>query len=109
MARLLTRDLQRWHQLQLQRLSLARQAKDLKALLDPLEEKFLAHVQECGGRERAVISCGFRLAINEKRDSVAWKEEFIRVAGVEAAEKLIAAAGTKDVLVIEPPAPPAAA
>lgn len=102
-SRLTSKELAQWSELEAQRLALQRQVKDVAALQEKLEEKFFAHVVANGGAERVVLSCGYRLRIDVKRGSVQWKPEFIRVAGHEAAEELIAAAPTKDVLVIEPP------
>ena len=97
-------ELAEYFELEERRLSLQRQAKDLAALQEKLEENFRAYVESDGGTERALMRCGYRLAINTKPGSVRWKNEFVRVAGSGAAEELIAAAPTMDVLVIEPPA-----
>jgi hypothetical protein len=48
-----------------------------------------------------VISCGYRLAIVQKNGTVSWKDEFVRAAGHEKAEELLAAAPKKDVLSVE--------
>jgi len=106
MARLLAAELAEWHRLELERLKFQRLAKDQAALQAPLEEKFLAYVQEKGGQERAVRSSGFLLKLNVKRDSVKWKDEFVRVVGEDGpaqAEALIAQQPSHDVLVIEAP------
>jgi hypothetical protein len=108
MARLLKSELDQWHEWELERLKLQRQVKDLEALQKPLKEKFLAFVQEKGGDERAVKSNGFLLKLNAKRESVSWKDEFVRVAGIDEAEAIIARQPSKDVLVIEPPSRDAA-
>jgi hypothetical protein len=97
-------ELERYFELDQQRLALQRQAKDLEKLQEELRQRFLLHVRETAGPERALTRCGYRLAINQVNGRVEWKTEFMRVAGVEAAEELIEAAPKVDKLVIEPPA-----
>ena len=103
MARPTKKELDRWVELEEQRLALARQTKDIVALQEEIEAKALDHVREHGGPERVSMCCGFRLEITLARKSVQWKPEFIKVAGMEKAEELIAAAGTREALKIEPP------
>jgi hypothetical protein len=87
-----------------ERLALGRQAKDIKNLQGEIEEQVLEYVRDNGGPERCTIVCGYRLSIDLKRENVDWKTEFMRVAGQEAAENLIAAAEKKEVPKIERPA-----
>lgn len=102
--RVTTKDLERYYELDEQRKSLARQAKDLEALQEELKVKFEAFVRVKGGPERAyAFASGHRLSILEKRESVGWKGEFLRVAGPEEAERLVREAPMKEVLQIEPP------
>ena len=96
-------ELARYFELEAERKSLQRQAKDLEKLQAELEEKFTAYVLAEGGPERALMRCGYRLAIDSKPGSVSWKGEFLKLAGPERAEELVQAAPSKDVLVIEPP------
>src|SRR5262245_30051484 len=103
MARPTKVKLERWFELEEQRLSLARQVKDVAALQEEIEKECLDHVREYGGPERVAMCCGFRLEITLHKKSVQWKPEFVKVAGTERAEELIAAAGTREVLKIESP------
>lgn len=96
-------ELERYFELEEQRKALQRQAKDLEKLQADLEGKFTAYVLAAGGPERALMRCGYRLAIDTKPGSVSWVKEFLAVAGPERAEELRRAAPPKDVLVIEPP------
>lgn len=97
------KELERYFELDQQRLALHRQAKDLEKLQEELEKKFLEYVREVGGPERACLRCGYKLAILRKDGSVSWVKEFLRVAGEEEAERLRKAAPPRDVLVVEPP------
>jgi len=99
-------ELEKYFQLNEERLALNRRAKDLERLQEELEEKFTEYVHFHGGKERACTPCGFRLAIEIKAGRVEWKTEFLKVAGPLAAEKLIEAAPRKEVLTIEPPKTP---
>lgn len=77
------------------RLSLERQARALKKQIDELDEKLLAYVRENGGKLRSVNKFGFLLSIQLKNGTPSWKEEFIRELGLEAAEKVAAAAAER--------------
>lgn len=104
MAKDVTRDeLDQYFELDMQRLALARKVSDIEKLQEQLEEKFLKYVEHKGGIDRTTIRYGYRLAIQTKNGSVSWKGEYMKLAGQEAAEKLIQAAPKKDKLTIEPP------
>ena len=94
-------EIDRYFELEEERKALARQSKDLQALQDALYEKMFAAVQVKGGDERALVTCGYRLAIVQKNGTVAWKQEFVKAAGSAAAEALIASAPKKDELLVE--------
>jgi hypothetical protein len=106
--RLTRAQLTKYFELDARRLALQRQAKDLEALQEKIEQKAMAVVKTEGGKERTVLTCGYVLAIKDANGAVAWKSEFVRVAGSAAAEKLIAAAPKKEKLSIEPAASKAA-
>ena len=95
-------EIERYFKLDAERLSLARQVKDLAALQEKIEEKMIALVKAKGGKLRSVVRCGYLLSLSDKDGSVKWKDEFVRVAGSEAAEKLIRAAPKKETFSIEP-------
>lgn len=78
------------------RLSLQRQARTLQRQLNRIETKLVAYTKENGGKLRTVKEFGFILSLEWKGSSPSWKDEFIRVAGLEEAEKVAAeAAATK--------------
>lgn len=93
--------LEEYLRLQEERKALARQSADLGKQLAGLASKITAFVRAEGGSDRTVIRSGYVLALKSKKGSVAWKAEFVRLAGEEAAEKLIAAAEPGEELVIE--------
>lgn len=98
-------ELDRWAELEAQRLDLARKAKNISAEQEEIEKKCLAYAQSESGKARpAVVSCsGYQLELIAKRASVQWKNEYIRVAGSDAAAELTAAAETKDAIKIHAP------
>lgn len=97
-------ELDRYFELEKERLSLGRQAKALGEQQATLEEKFEAYVRAEGGKQRCKIRFGYRLLLKDKRESVGWKNAFVGVAGKEAAESLVEAQPTKEVLEVEAPA-----
>lgn len=104
MARVIQTDLAQWLVWELKRLKFQRQAKDMKALQQPFEvEKFEPYLREFGGEEKSVIVCGFRLYFDPQRESVDWKDHFIRETSSGRAEKIIAAQPVHDKFKIEVP------
>lgn len=101
MARLTSARLQEYQALHEERKSLQRQAKALSEQAAAIEADIEAHVRAKGGKERAVKMAGFLLAITTKAGAVKWKDAYVGVAGLEAAEQLIAAAPRVDELIIE--------
>lgn len=81
------KDLDRYWQLEEQRKALEQQARTLKAAAKALEDQFKQALEEAGIREHVVAD--YRVALVEGRPSVSWKTQFIRVAGAEAAQKLL--------------------
>lgn len=74
------------------RLSLQRQARTLQRQLDQIEIDLLAYTKENGGKLRTVKEFGFILSVEWKASSPSWKDEFIKVAGLEEAERIAAEA-----------------
>lgn len=95
-------EIDRYFALENERLRVAREAKDIKAQQDAIYDKMFEAVLAKGGEARTLVTCGYRLAINQKNGTVEWKKEFVRLAGSEAAEALISAAPKKDELHVEP-------
>lgn len=83
------------------RRALNRQAEDLEKQAKPLKEKLLEFVRIEGGKAKSVERSGFVLAIKMVKSSPSWKPEFIRVAGQEEADKLIAEAPPREQLSVE--------
>jgi hypothetical protein len=100
--RLTAAELKRYFALDAQRLSLQRQAKALVALQEKIEERMIAVVEADGGRERTVLTCGYVLALQDAPGTVKWKDEFVRVAGSDEAERLVEAAPKKEKLTVQP-------
>jgi hypothetical protein len=97
--------LRKWQRLEVKRLKLQRQVKDLATLQGQLETDFRPYVEAEGGPEKCVFLDGFRLAIELKNGSVSWQKEFVKVTSEAAAEELRkAVANTKSELVIKAPA-----
>jgi hypothetical protein len=81
-------DLDSFWALDERRRELQRQDDALEREAKPLKERFLAHVRAKGGDARAVVTCGFCLAIKLADGSVRWKDEFVKLAGADAAAEL---------------------
>src|SRR5262245_34004644 len=85
-------ELDRWEELEKQRLALNRQAKDVGDLQAAIEEKVAAYVRENGGRGRVCVVCDHRLALELRAGRVDWKGAYVNLAGADEAEKLRKAA-----------------
>ena len=83
------------------RKELSAQARTLGKKSELFESRLEALVKEEGGKKRRLNHVGFLIAMETAKGSVSWKNEFIRVAGAEEADRVAAEAPTKDVLVIE--------
>lgn len=70
------------------RLALQRQAKDLESCNAKTKERLLQHVRNKGGSDRTTVLHGFVLAIVTRAGSPAYKEAYLALAGVDAAEAL---------------------
>ena len=104
MARITKALVEKYWSLEAKRKELSRQSADLKKQVDDIEDQFLAHAREKGGKARSVVACGAVLAITEESGSIQWKKEFIAKLGQKAADTLIAAAPKKEVLTVTPAA-----
>lgn len=102
-------DVQAYEKLEEQRLSLKRQADDIVKQMEAFEAAFEKEVRKSGSKTRTILRHGYIMAIKKKRASVQWKPQFVRVAGLEAAEAIIAAAPWKEYFVMERQAAPAPA
>lgn len=99
MARVTRKMIEEYLALDAQRKAANRQAEALEKQQDAIEAQLMAHVRESG--ERSVKRCGFVLALTTKKGQVGWKGEFVKLAGQERAEELIAAAPTKEGFTVE--------
>lgn len=99
MARITRATIEEYLALDAQRKALSRQSSDLKKRQDEIEEQLKAFVRDSG--ERSVKRSGFVLALTTEKGSVSWKGEFVKLAGQERAEELIAAAPTKEGFTVE--------
>jgi hypothetical protein len=54
----------------------------------PYKEKIRAYVEENGGSDRTCTHYGYVIALLDKGPAVEWKNEFIALAGADAAVKL---------------------
>lgn len=82
---------------------LSSRAKTLREEATQIEE-LAASDLESSGRDTTKRG-GFTLVWDEKRGSVAWKQEFIRVAGAEQADRLTQSAEVKRTIkIVAPPA-----
>lgn len=71
-----------------ERLELDRASRLLKQKLDQFEKTLLPFVRENGGKSRTLTKFGYILSIKMKPSSPSWKDEFLRVAGVDEAEEV---------------------
>lgn len=101
MAQLAKSDIEQFLDLDEQRKALNRQADSLKRQVDLLGEKITQHIVDEGGKAHRLVYRGFLLAIDLAKGTVRWKDEFIRLAGSEEADKLAAAAPPREVLVVQ--------
>lgn len=84
------------------RKSLNRQAAALEKQADEIEAELTKFVRANGGQEKFVRRSGFVLALMSKRCTPKWREEFERIAGIDAAEAIVAKAPTREFLNVEP-------
>lgn len=73
-----------------ERKSLNRRAADLERELGPIKKILTQLVEEEGGTTKTKERSGYVLAIKTRDGQVKWKDEFIRVAGLEETERIAA-------------------
>ena len=96
-------DIERYLQLEKDRLDLNRQARDKGRLAEELEKKLWAWVEAHGGASKCrTHTAGFIVAIKTKAGQVSWADEFVRIAGEAEAQRLRAEAPRKEFLTVEP-------
>lgn len=84
-----------------ERKRLQRAADDLESKNRMLKGRILDHVRKHGGRDRTAVTHGFVLKITERAGSAPWKDKYIEVAGVDAAEELRKSAKPIEILTVE--------
>lgn len=114
MAKATKADLEQWQAWEDEIVQLRAKASALAKQQAALEETKLApHVHAEGGKARCCVVGHWRLLLKEKRESVQWKPEFLKVfarlaehlglkkSPEQAAKEIADEQPTKDVLVIE--------
>lgn len=94
--------IQEYLDLEERRKALNREATDLGKRASAIAEKLEAYVTAKGGKERSVVRSGYRLSIKLANGFVPWKQEFIRVAGQEEANRLTRECPKREVLAVDP-------
>lgn len=92
-------DIQEYLAIEERRKALNREAADLGKQSDVIKEKLMLFARANGG---SVARSGYRLAIKLATGFVAWKQEFIRVAGQEEANRLTRDCPKRETLSIDP-------
>ncbi len=95
------RDLEQWQDLEDRRLAAKRLADDLSKQQDAIEAKLEAFVRAKEPATLTVLRSGYRLSIRRVKSAVAWKQEFVKVAGQRVAEELTAGAPLKEKFAVE--------
>ncbi|MGC4004663.1 MAG: hypothetical protein QM811_16715 [Pirellulales bacterium] len=95
------KEIQKYLGLDEQRKQLNRESAALKKQADAIEADIEKFIRANGGKELSVTRSGYRLAILTAAGSVAWKDEFVKLAGNERAEELRAAAPPREFLSVE--------
>lgn len=66
------------------------------------KEKFLEQVRAHGGPAKMLVAYGHRFTIHSKAKTVSWKDEFVRVAGADAALQVVGKQPKRESLDVEP-------
>ena len=84
-------DLLKWKRIHGRRLEIQREARGLDKEEKELFGQFFEYAKVATRRKtiKQVMIAGFRLVLTKVRPSVAWKQEFVKVLGEGAAEKVI--------------------
>lgn len=88
--RLTKEALKRYRELRDKKSAIEREARTIGKELDQIAELCLAELTSAG--KDSIRRHGFQLSLVEGRATVAWKDEFIRVAGAEEANLIQASA-----------------
>jgi len=83
------------------RLELQRERDVLKRREDAIKKQLMDHVDAKGGRKKEVKLGGYVVALVPGKVYVKWKDEFIRVAGTDEAERVTAGTTPKPKLEIK--------
>lgn len=94
-------DIQKLMDLDRQRLEHQRKADALKKQGDAIRQRLMDFVRAQGGKQMSVVRSGYRLEIKLVKGQVAWKQHFVRVAGIEEAERIAADPPKREQLVID--------
>lgn len=82
-------ELAEFHRLDADRKEFDRKSRSIEARLKPLREKFLAYLT--AEQKLHVRRGGYEVQVTDGPPYVAWLEQFVRVAGQEAADRVKAA------------------
>lgn len=94
--------IQEYLELEEERKRLDRDARALAKKASAIAAKLLTFVKVHGGKERSVVRSGYRLAIDLAPGYPSWKQEFVRVAGLDEANRISAEQPKREVLSINP-------
>lgn len=97
MTTLTREDIERYHALEEQRKSLQRQADDIGKQAKLIADTMRQIVREYGIQRMF----GYVISLKDVSGTPAWKEQFIRVAGLPAAEAIIKDTPKRQQLVVE--------
>lgn len=88
MQKVTREELWRFLELETKRKEVDRQSRNLAREISQLK----THFEQCmrDDDKESVVRYGFRLTFVDGRPKVSWKDEFIRVAGAEAADDVLA-------------------
>lgn len=84
------------------RKAVERAGRMLKKTEDDRTARFTAEVIERGGPEKCLIEAGHRLTLQSEDGTVSWREEFVKIAGEQAATALMNDAPKRLKLHVEP-------
>lgn len=84
------KDLKELEEITARRLDLQRERDVLKRREDAIKAQLVEHVEAKGGKKKEVKLGRYLLAMVAGKTYVSWKNEFIRVAGTEEAERVTA-------------------
>lgn len=83
-------EIKRYQEINAKRLDLSRQAAALEKQEKVLKARMKLYVEQNGGKAKSCTIHGFVLALIKKAGFIAWKQEFINVAGEDAAAAIAA-------------------